>query len=201
MTLRVVGAGLPRTGTASLVIALERLLGGRCYHMSVIPGHPFNLGYGWDLALAGGTPNWDEVFQGFVAEVDWPASMFWNELSNAYPASLVLLSTRDSPETWWHSCNETFLPFARRALAQDWNDGRGLTDLLERFTGAKHWDDQATMMTAYERHHESVRQTIPKERLLDWNARMGWEPICAALRLPVPELPFPWVNRRSDWEK
>ena len=76
MTLRVVGAGLPRTGTASLVIALERLLGGRCYHLRVSPGHPFNLGDGWDLALAGGTPNWDEVFQGFVAEVDWPASMF-----------------------------------------------------------------------------------------------------------------------------
>lgn len=201
MSLRVVGAGLPRTGTASLVIALERLLGGRCYHMSVIPGHPFNLGAGWDLALADGSPNWDEVFDGFVAAVDWPASMFWHELSTAYPDALVLLSTRDSPDTWWHSCNETFLPFARMALAQDWNDGRGLTDLLECFTGTKHWDDQERIMSAYERHNESVRKTIPKERLLDWNVTLGWEPICAALNLPVPEDPFPWVNHRSDWNK
>ena len=44
MSLRVVGAGLPRTGTRSLKEALEHLLGGRCYHMSVIPGHPFDLG-------------------------------------------------------------------------------------------------------------------------------------------------------------
>ena len=201
MSLRVVGAGLPRTGTASLVIALERLLGGRCYHMTVIPGHPFNLGAGWDLALADGNPNWDEVFDGFVAAVDWPASMFWHELSNAYPDALVLLSTRDSPDTWWHSCDETLLPFARMALAQDWNDGRGLTDLLERFTGTEHWDDQKTMMSAYERHIQSVRKTIPKERLLDWNVTLGWEPICAALNLPIPEDPFPWVNRRSEWSK
>lgn len=50
MGLRIVGAGLPRTGTSSLRLALEQLLGGRCYHMSVIPGHPFDLGRG----LAGG---------------------------------------------------------------------------------------------------------------------------------------------------
>lgn len=67
MKLRVVGAGLPRTGTASLGIALAHLLGGRLYHMSVIPGHPFNLGPGWDLALAGRAPEWDVIFEGFVA--------------------------------------------------------------------------------------------------------------------------------------
>ena len=201
MSLQVVGAGLPRTGTASLVIALERLLGGRCYHMSVIPGHPFDLGPGWDLAMTGGKPDWDEVFDGFVAAVDWPPSMFWQELSEAYPDALVLLSTRDSADTWWHSCDETFLPFARVALDPDWKEGRGLTDLLERFTGTKQWDDQETMMAAYERHNDQVRKAVPPERLLDWNATMGWEPICRALNLPMPEVPFPWVNRRSEWSK
>ena len=201
MSLRVIGAGLPRTGTASLVIALEHLLGGRCYHMRVIPGHPFDLGPGWDLALAGGAPNWDEVFQGFVAAVDWPTSMFWLDLSESYPDALVLLSRRESAETWWHSCNETFLPYARMALAPDWKEGTGLTDLLERFTETKEWDDQKTMMTAYERHNDAVHKLAPPERLLDWNAAQGWEPICLALNLPVPEVPFPWVNHRSEWAK
>ena len=201
MNLRVVGAGLPRTGTNSLGMALEHLLGGRYYHMSVIPGHPFDLGAGWNLALAGGNPNWDELFDGYVAAVDWPASMFWRELSEAYPEALVLLSVRDNAETWWHSCDETFLPFARLALDPDWKEGRGLTDLLERFTGTKHWDDPSTMMAAYERHNDAVRKTVPRQRLLEWNATEGWEPICKALRLPVPEIPFPWVNRRSEWGK
>jgi hypothetical protein len=57
MNLRVVGAGLPRTGTDSLRNALGQLLGGTCYHMREIPGHPFNLGDGWNCALAGETPD------------------------------------------------------------------------------------------------------------------------------------------------
>src|ERR671918_1069687 len=99
MSLRVVGAGLPRTGTASLVVALEYLLGGRSYHMRVIPGHPFDLGPGWNLALSGGKPDWDALLDGYIAAVDWPASMFWRELSGAYPDALVLLSVREDAET------------------------------------------------------------------------------------------------------
>jgi hypothetical protein len=99
MNLQVVGAGLPRTGTASLAIGLEHLLSGPCYHMREIPGHPFDLGPGWDQALLGGLPNWDLLMNGYSAAVDWPVSMFWRELSEANPNALVLLSVRESAET------------------------------------------------------------------------------------------------------
>ena len=200
-TLRVVGAGLPRTGTHSLQIALEQLLGGRCYHMREIPGHPFDLGDGWNRALAGDTSDVDGLLDGYVASVDWPASMFWRELSQANPAALILLSVRDSPETWWQSINTTILPVARRALEPGWNEGRGLLDLLERFTGTRQWDDPATLTAAYERHNAHVRRNASPGRLLVWQASAGWEPICLALRLPIPEVPFPWTNRRSEWSK
>ena len=199
MRLQVVGAGLPRTGTSSLRQALEHLLGGRCCHMSAIPGHPFNLGDGWNRALAGDTVDWHQLLDGYVAAVDWPASSFWRELSEAYPDALVLLSVRDTAETWWQSANETILPVARKALAPDWNEGRNLLDLLERFTGTEQWDDPAMLMAAYERHNAEVRQTVPPNRLLEWRATEGWGPICHALGLPVPDFPFPWTNRRSDW--
>ena len=130
MSLRVIGAGLPRTGTHSLLAALEHLLGGRCYHMSAIPGHPFDLGEGWNQALAGEVPDWGQVFDGYVAAVDWPASLFWRELSQAYPEALVLLSVRDSAETWWGSADVTILPVARMGLAPGWNEGRGVVELL-----------------------------------------------------------------------
>lgn len=199
INLRVIGAGLPRTATASLAIALEELLDGRIHHMQSIPGHPFDLGAGWDQALAGKTPDWDLIVDGYVAAVDWPASMFCWELSEAFPDALVLLSVRDSAEIWWQSANETILPVARMALAPDWNQGRGLLDLLERFTGSQQWDDPVTLQAAYERHNARVRQTIPPYRLLKWQATEGWEPICHALDLPVPERPFPWINRRDEW--
>ena len=188
MQLRVVGAGLPRTGTRSLKNALEGLLGGRCYPMSVIPGHPFDLGAGWDEALAGGTPDWGRILDGFVAAVDRPASMFWRNLSEANPEALVLLSTRDSAETWWQSASATILPVARMALAPDWNGGRGVLALLERFTGTAKWDDPAALMAAYEWHNAEVRQTVPPHRLLEWRAAEGCAPICRALGVPVPGL-------------
>ena len=199
MKLQVVGAGLPRTGTQSLQIALTHLLDGRCYHMREIPDHPFNLGAGWDRALAGDPTDLDRLLDGYVATVDWPASMFWRELSEANPDALVFLSVRETPEIWWQSVDATILPVARRALEPGWKEGRGLLDLLERFTGAKEWDNAGTMMAAYERHNAKVRRSAPPGQLLEWRATEGWEPICRALRLPIPEIPFPWTNRRSEW--
>lgn len=201
MDLHVVGAGLPRTGTQSLQIALEQLLGGRCYHMREIPGHPFDLGDGWNRALAGDTGGLDKLLNGYVATVDWPASMLWHVLSEANPDALLLLSVRDTAETWWQSIDGTILPIARLAQAPDWNEGRDLLDLLERFTGTTQWDDPQTMVAAYERHNAEVRRNAPPDRFLEWQAVEGWEPICRALRLPVPGTPFPWSNRRSEWKK
>ena len=197
--LRVIGAGLPRTATFSLKEALEQLLGGRCCHMTTIPGYPYNLGKGWNHVLEGGTPDWHALFADYVAAVDWPASMFWHELSMANPKALVLLSVRDSAELWWQSANETILPLARRALAPGWNGGRDLVALLERFTGTERWDEPAILMAAYEQQNARVRKTIPHHRLLEWRASDGWAPICRALALPTPDMPFPWINRKSDW--
>ena len=115
MALRVVGAGLPRTGTESLRTALERLLAGPCAHMRTIPGHPFDCGPDWRLALAGGSPDWDAMLGDFVAGVDWPVGLFWRELAAHWPDSLVLLSDRDSTETWLDSMFATVVPVAAPA--------------------------------------------------------------------------------------
>ncbi|WAH43379.1 hypothetical protein NZD89_08310 [Alicyclobacillus fastidiosus] len=200
MGIKVIGAGLPRTGTRSLESAFTRLLNGRSYHMSVIPGHPFQLGEDWDGALAGQYPDWEKVFNGFTATVDWPGSMFWPELSEAYPDALVLLSVRSSADEWWHSFDETVLRVARMALAPDWTEGCGLIDLLERFTGTAKWDDPEIMMSAYDRHNDAVRRSVPSDRLLEWRATEGWDPICRALHLPIPNVPFPWANGRNEWD-
>ncbi len=109
----------------------------------------------------------------------------------------MLLSVRDTAQTWWRSADEVILPYARMALAPDWNEGRGFVKLLERFTGTERWDDPATMMAAYERHNAEVRETVPRPRLLEWRATEGWAPLCHALGVAVPNLPFPWHDGRS----
>jgi Sulfotransferase domain len=125
--------------------------------------------------------------------------MFWRELAAANRDALVLLSTRPTAAEWLHSLEATILPVARQALDSGWDQGRDLVTLFERFTGTSRWDDPATLTAAYERHNLDVRTTVSPERLLDWRAVDGWEPLCHALRVPAPDEPFPWTNRREDW--
>lgn len=197
MQLRVVGAGLPRTGTESLRFALQRLLGGPCYHMRVIPGHPFDLGPDWQAAMAG-RPDWGRIYAGYVAAVDWPTSMFWAELAAAYPDALVVLSVRNSATTWLESAEATILPPARRAPEPF---GRNdLTRLFERFTGTRDWDDPAVLRSAYERHEAAVTGAVPPSRLLRWEPIDGWRPLCSRLGVPEPAEDFPSRNQREQWE-
>ena len=76
MSLKVVGAGLGRTGTHSLKLALERLLGEPCYHMLEVFEHPEHVPF-WHQATLGTMPDWDELFAGYGEAVDWPAAAFW----------------------------------------------------------------------------------------------------------------------------
>src|SRR5690242_13736078 len=110
--MRVLGAGLPRTGTTSLSAALQVVLGGRCYHMHEVFKHLEHVP-AWRAATDGQPPDWHEFFRGYTAAVDWPASAFWRELMTAFPNAVVVLSVRADAETWWQSVAATVLPTAR----------------------------------------------------------------------------------------
>lgn len=197
MALRVVGAGVGRTGTASLKFALERLLGASCYHMLEVFQHPGHADV-WRRASLGEAVDWDALFEGFVAAVDWPAGSFWPELSRKYPDALVLLSLRD-PEEWWNSANETiFRAMENLEFApQDWKDMVGA--LFTRRWRADMRDREGSIRR-FNEHNAEVLARVPKERLLVWRAGDGWEPICRALDLPVPDEPFPRANTREDFQ-
>src|SRR5438270_7518543 len=115
MDLREVGAGFGRTGTHSLKIALERLLGAPCHHMLEILGDPAQIP-AW-MAAANGAPDWPRVFERYAAVVDWPGAAFWRELHAAYPDALVLLSVRD-PAEWYRSASNTIFQSFDRMPAE-----------------------------------------------------------------------------------
>jgi hypothetical protein len=196
--LKVVGAGLPRTGTRSLRSALEQLLGGTCYHMSELFERPDEVTT-WRAATRGEAIDWRAFPGDCVAAVDWPASIFWRELADAHPNAVIVLSTRRDAAQWWESCNATILPVARGDRPMENENWLAMFhEQLEREVGAN-WDDAATAQTYYERWNAAVRAEAPADRLLDWQATDGWEPLCAALGVPVPEEPFPHTNTRAEW--
>jgi hypothetical protein len=194
MPLRVIGAGLGRTGTTSLKVALSRLLGGPCYHMYEVIQHPEHVSF-WHAAVRGDTRDWDALLHGYAAAVDWPASAFWRELAEAYPDALILLSTR-SAESWWASASETI--FAMRGRVEDARAAM-IRDLLSRrFTDRL--DDREAAMAAFEAHNADVRASAPRDRLVEWTTADGWGPLCDALGVPVPDEPFPRVNTRDEFK-
>jgi len=194
MPLRVVGAGLGRTGTMSLKLGLERLLGAPCYHMAEVFKNPEHTST-WTSAAQNRMPDWTEFFAGYSAAVDWPASAFWPELSEANPDALVLLSTRNA-ESWWSSAHETIF-----ANLDSVPNPEFMTMIEALFTDRFTWDitNREACIAAFERHNARVRETVPAARLLEWNVSQGWEPLCKALGVPVPDEPFPRVNTREDW--
>src|SRR5271154_4673273 len=150
MTLKVVGAGVGRTGTHSLKIALEQLQGGPCHHMIEILGDPTKAP-AWIDAIEGRPVDWATMAAGYVSLVDWPGCSFWPELSAANPDALVLLSVRD-PESWYRSASNTiFLTFDNMPpeIAPWMDTVRKL--LHDRFSDR--FDGPPAMSDAYIRHN------------------------------------------------
>jgi hypothetical protein len=209
--MRLIGAGLPRTGTLTQKVALETLGFGPCYHWVNVIADLEQVGV-WDRALDGEEP-WEEVFDGFQASVDWPGGYFWRELMERYPDAKVLLSVRDAEkwepsfrETIWNMCfGDSVLNLVSRARAQvdpQWDRYLKLVDRMfwgEQGTFAAGHETPERMIEQFERHNELVKTSVPAERLLVWSVTEGWEPLCEFLDLPVPDEPLPHVNDRETF--
>jgi hypothetical protein len=206
MALEVIGAGAGRTGTQSLKVALERLLGGPCYDMWDLMKNPDHVPV-WEQALEGGEVDWEALFSDRRSTVDWTAAAFFAELADAYPEAVVVLSLRD-PDDWWRSVRRTVTPAVESEppptdtpLAKALAPSRELTVrmLTTRFT--PDWTDETATKQAYARHNQAVRDTVPRDRLVEWRPGDGWKPLCAALGLPEPAAPFPHVNTTEHFRE
>ncbi len=207
MSLKLIGAGLPRTATMTQKIALEMLGYGPCYHMANVMGD-LEVVPRWLEAFLGRT-DWEDIFGGFQSTVDWPGAFFYKELMEAYPDAKVLLSVR-SGESWERSMGDTIWgTFYGDLLVHDLSTAWGRVDgrwanyitlmkamweksglLAGEFEGI----GTGTMARAMQRYNEEVIATVPPGRLLVWSPSEGWEPLCEFLEVPVPGVALPHVN-------
>lgn len=204
--MKVIGAGLPRTGTLSQKVALEMLGLGPCYHMVNVLAD-LDLAEGWRQALDGNA-DWDEIFEGHQSNVDWPGSFFYKELADYYPDAKIVLSVRDS-EGWVKSMRDTIWGlFYGDMLLRSLSDSRSWVDPKWRSYVAMMegmWEKSGLinngsnttsedMASAMERYHQEVQDTIPSDRLLVWSVSEGWDRLCDFLEVPVPDAEFPRLN-------
>jgi hypothetical protein len=197
MALKVVGAGFGRTGTLSLKNALEKIGFGPCYHMMEVFPRPDHVAIWHDLAF-GKSIDWDLLFRDFRATVDWPSTRWWREIAAHFPDAKVLLSSRD-PEAWYKSMSETiYQPMKWPVSAEVPEIMRLQNEMVRKAVLADTFDnrfeDKAHAIAVFKRHNQEVRDTIDAGRLLEFDAREGWEPLCRFLEVPVPSEPYPRLN-------
>jgi hypothetical protein len=194
MTIRVIGAGFGRTGTASLKLALEQLGFGPSYHMSEVLADP-SVASLWERA-AEGDADWDTILAGYQSTTDFPACTFWRELMDYYPEAKVVLTVRD-PQRWFESVHATILGREISAHTRQ----SPLAAMMEGSVWSHFGDglhDREAMVESYERHCETVRAAVPADRFLAFDVKEGWQPLCEFLDVPVPDAPFPRVNSREE---
>jgi hypothetical protein len=198
--IRVVGAGLGRTGTASLKAALERLLGGRCYHMTEVFEHLDHVPI-WHAAIRGDDVDWSKLLDGYDAIVDWPGAACWRSIAAAYPDAIVLLSTRADAATWHRSAKATILGDVPDDVKAAQPHMAAFGDMVSDMFGSfdPNWRDRDAAMAAYERHNAAVRAEVPADRLVEWQPGDGWEPLAKAIGVDVPDEPFPHTNTTEEF--
>ncbi|CAE8592033.1 unnamed protein product [Polarella glacialis] len=206
-SFEVIGAGLGRTGTASLAKALE-VLGFRAYHGGSATERDREGDAERWMAIAQNRSSPELLAQlaadlkaiGYNATVDEPAAFFVLPLLRQFPSAKVILTTRES-KSWFKSSQvlstvlhlKTFSPYRAR--------GQSFTDMVQvlwtelRNCGFPILDeDEPQCIAAFERHNAEVLDQVPAEQLLEFQVAEGWEPLCRFLGIPIPSEPFPEIN-------
>ena len=183
MPLEVIGAGFGRTGTNSLKIALEHLGFGPCHHMFEVRDNPERLP-DWQALARGEQVDWDKVFLGYRSQVDWPGARYWRELAAQYPKAKVILTVRD-PDEWFDSVQATVVPFLSARGKHPSAHVNAIAEMGYELVARQVFDermtDRAHATRVFREHIAEVQSEIARDRLLTFDLRDGWEPLCAFL--------------------
>lgn len=214
MSIKVIGAGFPRTGTSSLKVALQTLGFDECYHMKNLLIDPYKLPL-WNELESTGKTDYDKLFDGFQAIVDIPGYLYYKQLMEQYPEAKVILSTRPF-EKWYPSINSTLvkavypsiglkLKIIRKALGRPAVfQSKKCVDMVKRTFFENHFEkkfsDKQKAESIFNEHIESVKAHVPKENLLIYQPGDGWEPLCDFLNIAVPAEPYPHLNKRENFQ-
>ena len=184
--MKILGIGLPRTGTTSLVAALA-CLGYKAQH-----GHgrryPFDI---HDCRVHLGVDHF-RLFDDLEAIAECE---YWRWLIMAYPEAKCVLTVRD-PDHWYRSIAAHVDVIHNRQSGRSWWDIEQADRTQERLFGSK-WPLRTLYLDAYERHLLAVEAFCEKigRPLLTFRVEQAWRPLCEFLEKPIPTEPFPWRNR------
>lgn len=192
MSLKIIGAGFPRTGTTTLKQSLEILGFEKAYHFKDLIADPSKLKYWLEIEKKGHT-NFEQLFDGYKASVDFPGYPYYKLLLKKYPEAKVILTLRDF-DSWYES---NFNTIWQVKPTNDCLTYMHETYLIKQFNNQFASKDKARKL--FHAHNNEVINYVPKEQLLVYEVKNGWEPLCSFLDLPVPKESFPHLNKKENF--
>ncbi|KAJ7137421.1 P-loop containing nucleoside triphosphate hydrolase protein [Mycena crocata] len=209
--MKVLVLGFPRTGTASMRAALEKLGYDKTHHMDSVIEDPTQVD-AWMAAINAkfhkkgepwGRNEWDALLGHYQALTDTPSMLFSLDLLAAYPDAKVILTMRD-PDAWWRSYDDTIgtiLRSRRTHVAEAMNPARfgkfmALTrECCHALLGSE-YVSPADAKARFTAHYDKIRKAVPKDHLLEYRVGEGWERLCAFLgdEVPADAGAFPKTN-------
>jgi hypothetical protein len=178
-----------------------------------------------DSAHQFGRNEFDQLLGYWGACTDQPANVFAEELIAAYPEAKVVLVER-ATDSWYNSFCETVIKssasrsipyvarFSPNGMVGQYAQQQDLMvhhqfhvthpEGTRAFMGNQEFFEQwrANAKRTYRDHYDRIRRVTPKDRLLLFDLKDGWAPLCAFLNRPIPDVPFPRVNEtRAVQEK
>jgi hypothetical protein len=155
------------------------------------------------------------VVREYRATVDWPAAAFYEELMESYPDAKVILTVRD-PERWYESARRTIYGIQKTATSPIFSLGALFVPAMRRMRRAAlmaadlawekmfdgRFEDRGHAIEVFERWNEEVKERVPPDKLLIYEVKEGWEPLCGFLGAKVPEdKPFPHLNDAETFRR
>jgi Sulfotransferase domain len=208
--MKVLGVGFGRSGTMSLKQALEDLGQGPCLHMidlirnnELIPP--------WQEAAIEGNVDFDKMFEGFESTIDWPGCTYWKDLIEYYPDAVVLHNYRDF-DGWYKSLNNTIVAVRKAAMAGELKEDASrpapapelwqvIGKLIYEVDFQGKVEDEAWMRDMYYARIEEIKDTVPADRLIDFNLEEspGWEALTEKLGVEAPDKEFPHLHDTDEF--
>ncbi|KAL4888821.1 hypothetical protein BDV59DRAFT_196184 [Aspergillus ambiguus] len=202
-TIKIIVAGLPRTGTISMKRALEELGYGPCFHLAEPLCQFDNLRESAAIVHTKDTilrrRRLAKLLHGSEVTLEVPGSACLPDLLEMYPDAKVILTERTSAALWlrsWRGFGIDLRSTCFRWVGY-WVPGvvaandlyRGWMQLsAERFGVGSEPSEQL-----YHAHSAWVKSIVPPERLLVFKCQDGWGPLCEFLGRQRPN-PFPHGN-------
>lgn len=197
--MKVIGCGFGRTGTSSLRTALDLLGQGPTLHAHAFGSVQFPLQRPWHSFINGVRVPWDRLLDGHQSCVDWPTTYYWRQLMEEYPDARFVLTHRPARE-WLPSFKNTILKNIVTHVGTPLQNSWGWA-VIGVLTFEQDFSDENLLRT-YARHIANVRASFKEypTRLLDFNIKEGWGPLCRFLGAPIPDAPFPVLNDGATFE-